>query len=118
MNVVWKAEKNFFGLIKSHTNKMTEFGQVKDLHKIVESNNCKDENIIIFLVFVDGKAPIAHSFVNENGRHVLSINGTFYLDLLNEVVWHTSHSSTTRKEYWWMQNRTHTVLGDLGYTAQ
>ena len=40
---------------------------------------------MIFVAIVNGKAPIVHYFVDEDGRNVTT-NDTCYLDLLNEVV--------------------------------
>ena len=41
---------------------------------------------MIFVTNANGEAPIVHSFADENARNV-TVNGTCYLDLLNEVVW-------------------------------
>ena len=34
----------------------------------------------------------------------MSVNGSCYLNLLNEVVWPTFRSSATQKSLWWMQD--------------
>ena len=65
-------------------------------HETVESNNRNNEKVMIFLAVIDGKAPIVHPFNDENNRNVI-VNGTRYIDLLNEVVCPTFCSSAIRK---------------------
>ena len=42
----------------------------------------------MIFVFGDGNAPIVHPFIDENDRNIM-VNGTCYLDLLNEAIWPT-----------------------------
>ena len=94
--------KNISPIIKSRTKK-DEIWSGENPHEIVETNNHNEEKVLIFVVIVNGKAPIVHPFVDENGRNV-TVNDTCYLHQVNEIVWPTFHSSATRKGYWWTQN--------------
>ena len=102
LNVIWTDEKYFCLNQKPHRQNDGVWSD-QNPHKIVESNNRNGAKVMIFVAIVDGKAPIVHPFIDENGRNV-TLNSTGYLDLLNEVVWPTFRSSATRKRYWWMQD--------------
>ena len=65
-------------------------------HEIIETNDRNDLKVMLFVAIVNGNVPIIHAFIDEDGR-LVSVNGSCYLNLLNEVVWPTIHSSTTRK---------------------
>ena len=57
----------------------------------------------MFVAVVAGQIPIDHAFLDEDNRNQ-SVNGSCYLDLLQDVVWPALRSEATRKGYWWMQN--------------
>ena len=82
---------------------MTRFCLAKIFTKLQTGTIIVMMKVMIFVAIVDGKAPIVHIFVDKNGRNV-TLNGTYYLDLLNEVVWPTFGSSSTQKGYQWMQD--------------
>ena len=68
----------------TQTKSHTKIWSSENPYEIVESNNRNDGKVMIFVTSVVGKAPIVHSFVDENGKNVTVI-GTCYLDL-NEVL--------------------------------
>lgn len=58
---------------------------------------------MIFVAIVNGKVPIVHPFINEDGRSV-SVTGASYMELLKDTVWPTFRSTATRQQLWWMQD--------------
>ena len=58
---------------------------------------------MIFVAIVNGKIPIVHPFVNNDGDSV-SVNGLCYLSLLRDTVWPALKSTATRHGLWWMQD--------------
>ena len=58
---------------------------------------------MLYVAIVDGKVPVVHPLVDENGRK-LTLNRSGYLDFLREETWLTFSSSATRKGYWWLQD--------------
>ena len=72
------------------------------LNERVESNNRNDE-VIIFDAIVNGKVPVVHAFMGKNGRRKI-VNGDCYLNFLQENIWPTFRSCTTRQGLWWVQD--------------
>ena len=58
----------------------------------------------MFVAIVDGRIPVVQVFIDLNGRSV-SVNGSCYLRLLQDMVWSALRSTATRNRYWWMQDR-------------
>ena len=97
INMIWTDEKHFCFNQNSHKQNGGTWSS-DNSHEIVESYNCNNEKFMLFVTIVDGKAPIVHPLVHENGRNVTA-NGACYLNLLNEVEWSTLRSSAIRKGY-------------------
>ena len=58
---------------------------------------------MIFAAIVDGKVSVSHASINENGRRE-SVNGDYYLKVLQESIWPTFISFETREGFWWVQD--------------
>ena len=102
MNVIWMDEKYFCLNQKPHRKNDGTWSN-ECPHEIVESNNRNDQKVMLFVAIVDGKVPVVHAFVDENGRNSI-LNGAGYFDFLREKIWPTFRSSATRKGYWFMQD--------------
>ena len=77
--------------------KNMDVGQPK-IHVILPnaSNDRNDEKVMIFVAIMDGKIPIIHEFIDDDGRRV-SVDGSCYLALLQDKVWPTFRATATRR---------------------
>ena len=100
--VVWTDEK-FFCLHQKHHRKNDGRWSAENPREIMETNNRNDLKVMIFVAIVDGKIPIIHAFLDEDG-HLVSVNGSCYLTLLRDSVWPKLRYSATRRGLWWMQD--------------
>lgn len=100
--IIWTDEK-FFVLHQRPNRKNDGKWAQRNPHEIVETNDRNDKKIMMFVAIVDGRIPVVHAFIDENGRSV-SVNGSCYLQLLQDTVWPALRSTATRKSYWWMQD--------------
>ena len=100
--VIWTDEKIFVLKQKPHRQNIGVWAN-SNPHLITESNDRNGLKVMIFVAVVNGKIPIVHPFITEEGRS-LSVNGSVYHDLLQEKVWPTFRSSATRQQLWWMQD--------------
>ena len=58
---------------------------------------------MIIVAIVNGKVPVDHALMDENGRRKI-VNGDCYLNFLQENIWPTLCSCTTRHGLWWVQD--------------
>ena len=100
--VIWTDEKYCCLKQKPH-RKNDGFWALNNPHEVVETNDKNGLKVMIFVAIVDGKVPIVHAFIDENGRRE-SVNGDCYLKLLQENVWPTFRPHATRQGLWWMQD--------------
>ena len=102
--------KGFFGQMRScssctrnHIEKNDGKWSRENPHEFIESNDRKDQKVMIFVAIVEGKIPLVHAFIDERGVKI-SVNGDCYLKLLQDRVWPFFRSYATRKNLWWMQD--------------
>ena len=101
-NVIWTDEK-IFVLNQRPNRRNVGSWNTENTHEVVETNDRNAKKVMIFVTIVDGHIPIVHAFVGEDGK-TQSVNGTCYLELLQEVVWPALKYKATRRSYWWMQD--------------
>ena len=68
----------------------------KNPHEIIECNNRNDNKVMIFVAIAEGRVAIVHPFLDEEGRRVSVDGASCYLKLLQDHVWPTFRSTTTR----------------------
>lgn len=100
--IIWTDEK-FFCLHQKPHRKNDGVWSESNPHKITETNNRNDVKVMIFVAIIDGKIPVVHPFVNEDGN-LVSVNGLRYLSLLQDTIWPAFRSTATRHGLWWMQD--------------
>lgn len=100
--VIWTDEKLFVLHQKPHRKNDGKWSR-ENPHEIIESNDRNDKKVMIFVAIVEGKIPLVHAFIDENGERI-SVNGECYLKLLQDRVWPLFRSSATRRNLWWMQD--------------
>ena len=57
----------------------------------------------IFVAITNGMVPIVHAFLDGDG-HLSSVNGFWYLILLQDIIWPSLHYPATRSLLWWVQD--------------
>ena len=92
----------FFCLNQAPYKKNDDTWSLTSPNGIVESTNRNDE-VMIFVAIVNGKVPVIHAFLDENGKRKV-VNGDCYLNFLQENIWPTFRVCATRPGLWWMQN--------------
>jgi len=100
--VIWTDEKFFVLRQKPHRRNDGKWS-TSNCREMIETNDRNGAKVMIFVSIVDGKVPIVHAFITEDGRSV-SVTGASYLELLKDTVWPTFRSTATRKQLWWMQD--------------
>ena len=78
--VIWTDEK-FFMLVQKPHRKNDGKWSTSNPREIIETNDRNGAKVMIVVAIVDGKIPIVHALINEEGRPV-SVNGASYLKLL------------------------------------
>ena len=71
--------------------------------EVFEANDRNAKKVNMFVVIVDGDTRIVHAFVGTDGKKQ-SVNGSCYLELLQEV-WPSLKHKAAGRSYWWMQDR-------------
>ena len=100
--IIWTDEKIF--VLKQRPHRKNDGRWAKENpQEVVETNDRNGQKIMIFVAIVNGRIPIVHAFVGDDGRNQ-SVNGNVYLELLKEVAWPALRSTATRRRYWWMQD--------------
>lgn len=100
--VIWTDEKMFVLNQKPH-RKNDGCWSAENPREIVECNDRNDKKVMIFVAIVNGKIPIVHEFIDDEGQRV-SVDSSCYLALLQEKVWPTFRATATRNRLWWMQD--------------
>ena len=100
--VIWTDEK-IFVLHQKPNRRNDGRWAAKNPYEIIECNNRNDDKVMIFVAIAEGRVAIVHPFLDEEGRRV-SVDGACYLKLLQDHVWPTFRSTTTRHNLRWMQD--------------
>ena len=77
MHRVIRTEKQFFMLVQKPHRKTDDNWSPSNPRVIIERHDPSDVEVKIFVAIVNEKIPIAHVFINKEGRPV-SVNGPNY----------------------------------------